>query len=100
MIVGGRAETEILFKGLVQVSSEKERIKGKGRIGTIVGALYLLAGRWPDALKELVDSATVARANSDYVWLAKALDYILVTLLMYAWAGMDFKVSFNSRLGY
>ena len=81
-------------------SGEKERIKGRGRIGTVIGALYLLAGRWPDALKELVDSATVARANSDYVWLAKALDYILVTLLMYAWAGMDFKVSFGSSLGF
>ena len=81
-------------------SGEKERIKGRGRIGTVIGALYLIAGRWPDALRELVDSATVARANSDYVWLAKALDYILVTLLMYAWAGMDFKVSFGSRLSF
>lgn len=81
-------------------SGEKERVKGKGRIATVIGALYLLAGRWPDALREFVDSATVARANSDYVWLAKALDYILVTLLMYAWAGMDFKVSFSFRLGF
>lgn len=78
-------------------SGEKERIKGKGRVGTVIGALYLLAGRWPDALRELVDSATIARANGDYVWLAKALDCILVTLLMYAWAGMDFKVSLQSK---
>ena len=74
---------------------ERERNKGKGRIGTVIGAMYLLAGRWPDAVKELVQSATVARASSDYLWHAKALDYILVCLLMFAWAGMDFRVSFH-----
>jgi len=76
---------------------ERERMKGKGRVGVIVGALYLLAGRWPDAIKELVESANTSKANSDYVWFAKALDYILVTLIMYAWAGMDFKVSGQPR---
>lgn len=78
-------------------SGEKERVKGRSRVGTIIGAMYLLAGRWPDALKELVESANIARANSDYAWLAKALDYIVVTLLMYAWAGMDFKVSLGTN---
>ena len=74
---------------------ERERNKGKGRIGIVIGAMYLLAGRWPDAMKELVQSATIARASSDYLWHAKALDYILVCLLMFAWAGMDFRVSFH-----
>ena len=74
---------------------ERERNKGKGRIGIVVGAMYLMAGRWPDAVKELVQSATIARASSDYLWHAKALDYILVCLLMFAWAGMDFPVSFH-----
>lgn len=75
---------------------ERERNKGKGRIGVVVGAMYLLAGRWPDAIKELVHSATIARGSSDYVWHAKAMDYVLVCLLMYAWAGMDFHVSLHS----
>ena len=74
---------------------ERERNKGKARIGIIIGAMYLLAGRWPDAVKELVQSAMIARASSDYLWHAKALDYILVCLLMFAWAGMDFRVSFH-----
>ena len=72
---------------------EREKIRGKGRIGVVIGSMYLLAGRWPDAAKELVQSANVARANSDYVWQAKSLDYLSVCLLMYAWAGMDFRVS-------
>lgn len=75
-------------------SGERERMKGKGRVGIVIGTMYLLAGRWPDAIKELVESATISKANNDYVWIAKALDCILVALLMEAWAGMDFKVSF------
>ena len=72
---------------------ERQRNRGRGRVGVVVGALYLLAGRWPDAIKELVESALVARANSDHLWHAKALDYILVCLLMFGWAGMDFQVN-------
>ncbi|MCJ1433723.1 hypothetical protein MMC27_003087 [Xylographa pallens] len=71
---------------------ERARNKAKGRKGVVLGSLYLLAGRWPDALKELVESATVARTLSDHVWHAKALDYILVCLLVCAWAGMDFEI--------
>lgn len=74
---------------------ERERAKGKGRVGIVIGAMYLLAGRWPDAVKELAHCATIARASSDYLWHAKALDYILVCLLMFAWAEMDFRVSFH-----
>jgi len=74
---------------------ERERNKGKGRIGVVVGAMYLLAGRWPDAVKELVQSATIARNISDYLWHAKAMDLVLVCFLMYAWAGMDFRVSLH-----
>ena len=75
---------------------ERERKKAKCRVGVVVGAMYLLAGRWPDAVKELVQSATTARGNSDYIWYAKAMDYILVCLLMYAWAGMEFRVSLHN----
>ena len=71
---------------------ERERTRGKARVGVVIGALYLLAGRWPDALKELSTGAMTARANSDYVWQAKAMDYLLVCLLMCAWARMDFRV--------
>lgn len=74
---------------------ERERNKGRGRIGVVMGSIYLLAGRWPDAVRELSDSATIAKSNGDHLWHAKALDYILVCLLMYAWADMDFRVSLH-----
>ncbi len=72
--------------------SERARNKGKGRIGLIIGQMYLLAGRWEDAIRELVESASTAKANSDHLWHAKALEYILVGLIMIAWVGLDFQV--------
>ena len=73
-------------------AGERERNRGKARVNTVIGALYLLAGRWPDAIKELTSSIASARAGSDYVWQAKAMDCLLVCLLMCAWAGMQFRV--------
>ncbi|PWY71544.1 hypercellular protein HypA [Aspergillus sclerotioniger CBS 115572] len=76
--------------GMSATDRTKNRIKG--RTGVVVGTLFLQAGRWPDALKELVEAASNARASSDYVWHAKALESILLCLLMVAWAGMDFQI--------
>ena len=75
---------------------ERARNTAKGRIGVVLGSMYLLAGRWPDAIKEFIGSANIARANNDHVWHGKALDYILVCLIMCAWVGMDFEVCFHS----
>ena len=79
--------------------AERARSKAKGRIGVILGSMFLLAGRWPEAVRELTDSALLARGSNDHVWHAKALDYILVCMLLYGWAGMDFTVRLraNSR---
>ncbi|KAL9104381.1 MAG: hypothetical protein Q9163_000681 [Psora crenata] len=71
---------------------ERGQTRGKARIGVVIGALYLLAGRWPDAIKELAQSATTSKANSDYVWQAKAIDYLIVALLMCSWAHMDYRI--------
>ncbi|KAL2815899.1 TRAPP II complex [Aspergillus granulosus] len=76
--------------GLSATDRTKNRIKG--RSGVVVGTLFLQTGRWPDALKELVEAAFNAKASSDYVWHAKALESILLCLLMFAWAGMDFQI--------
>ncbi|KAL9130114.1 MAG: hypothetical protein Q9217_001630 [Psora testacea] len=60
---------------------ERHRSRGRARIGVVIGALYLLAGRWPDAMKELAQSATTSRGNSDYAWQAKAMDYLIPDVL-------------------
>lgn len=72
--------------------SERSRNKGKGRIGIVIGSLYIAAGRWNDALRELVEGANIAKSNLDHLWHAKALDYILVSMLMLAWTGLDFQI--------
>lgn len=73
-------------------ASDRFKNRIKGRRGVVIGTLFLQVGRWPDALKELVEAAATARAGSDYVWHAKALESILLCLLMFGWAGMDFQV--------
>ncbi|KAI3323231.1 Trs120-domain-containing protein [Xylariaceae sp. AK1471] len=72
--------------------NEKWRNKGKGRAHIVVGSLYLQAGRWTDALKELVEGATVAKSINDHLWHGKALELILVSLLLLAWVGHVFQV--------
>jgi trafficking protein particle complex subunit 9 len=72
--------------------SEKTRDKGKGRVGAVLSSVYLLAGRWPDALKQSVESAHKARSYSDHVWHAKSLEIIVISMLLLAWAGIDFGV--------
>ncbi|KAH7117675.1 TRAPP II complex [Dendryphion nanum] len=71
---------------------ERARNKGRGRISIVIGTLYLSAGQWHDAIRELTEGATRARAFSDHLWHAKALENILVCLLLFSWAGMDFQI--------
>lgn len=73
-------------------AGERARNKGRGRVGVIIGTLYLFAGQWHEALRELTDAATQARTFSDHLWHAKALENIMVCLLLFAWSGMDFQV--------
>ncbi|KAF2118692.1 hypercellular protein-like protein HypA [Lophiotrema nucula] len=73
-------------------AGERARNKGRGRISIVIGTLYLYAGQWNEALKELSEGATRARAFSDHLWHAKALENILVCLLLFAWAGMEFQI--------
>ncbi|KAI5295553.1 hypothetical protein KEM52_001012 [Ascosphaera acerosa] len=77
--------------GAVPVT-EKTRQRVKGRRHVALGALYLLSGRWPDALKELSDGVIATRATGDYTWNAKAMELMLVCLLLYGWAGIDFQI--------
>lgn len=72
--------------------SERSRSKGKGRIGIVIGSLYMAAGRWNDALKELIEATTTAKNNLDHLWHAKGLDNIIVSMLMLAWTGLDFQI--------
>jgi trafficking protein particle complex subunit 9 len=69
---------------------KKNRSIARGRI--VVGALYLQAGLWPDALKDLSEGTALARSNNDYVWHAKGLEYIIACLFMFGCAKLYFQV--------
>ena len=73
-------------------SSEKAKTLTPLRQGLVIGNLYLLAGRWPDALRELVDNATRAKAYSDHMWYAKGMENILATMILLAWARVEFTI--------
>lgn len=89
----GHSRDRISVQGFGSGSlSERSRNKAKGRIAVAIGGLYLQAGRWQDALKELSEGAQIARTNNDHLWHAKALDGMLVGMLMLAWAGLDFQI--------
>jgi hypothetical protein len=79
---------------------ERARNKGRGRISIVVGTLYMCAGQWHDAIRELTEGATRARAFSDHLWHGKALENIMICLLLYAWSGMDFQVSILDLVVY
>ncbi|KAJ0161986.1 putative transport protein particle subunit [Colletotrichum tanaceti] len=72
--------------------NDRWRAKGKGRVTILMGSLYLQAGRWPDALKELIDGATVARSINDHIWHGKALELVTITLLLLGWVKVEFQV--------
>jgi trafficking protein particle complex subunit 9 len=72
--------------------SERTRSKGRARVGVVLASVYLQAGRWPDALRESVDSGLKARSYSDHIWYAKALETIMVSMLLLSWSGIDFQV--------
>ncbi|KAI1776376.1 Trs120-domain-containing protein [Hypoxylon cercidicola] len=72
--------------------NERWRNKGRGRVMILVGSLYLQAGRWTDALKELIEGATIAKSINDHLWHGKALELITICLLLLGWIGVEFQV--------
>ncbi|KAI4718933.1 hypercellular protein-like protein HypA [Aureobasidium sp. EXF-10727] len=73
-------------------AQERAKNKGKARVGIVVGNLYMLAGRWNDAWRELVENTNKARSASDYLWYAKGLESIVVCMLLLIWSGFDFPI--------
>ncbi|KAG6011714.1 hypothetical protein E4U43_008162 [Claviceps pusilla] len=73
-------------------ANDRWRVRGKGRIAVLIGSMYLQAGRWSDSLKELAVGATTARSLNDHIWHGKALELILVNLLLLGWSNLEFQI--------
>ncbi|ROW02633.1 hypothetical protein VSDG_01816 [Cytospora chrysosperma] len=72
--------------------NERLRNKGKARVTIIMASMYLQAGRWTDSLKDAIEGATVAKSLNDHLWHGKALEIIVISLLLLSWAGVEFQV--------
>ena len=65
----------------------------RARYQILLGTLYLQAGRWPDSLRELSEGAVSTRGHViDTAWHAHALECLLVCMIMFAWAQLDFNI--------
>lgn len=73
-------------------ANDKWRLKGKGRFAVLLGAMYLQAGRWSDSLKELSEGATGLRSLNDHLWHGKALELIVMNLILLAWSRLEFTI--------
>jgi hypothetical protein len=74
--------------------NERNRNKGKARVDLVIGSLYLQTGRWIDALRELSEGAKQSSLHSDHLWHAKALENVMICMLLLAWSRTEFKVFF------
>ncbi|KDB26903.1 hypothetical protein H109_01307 [Trichophyton interdigitale MR816] len=73
-------------------SNERAKARFQGRLHVLTGILHLQGGLWPEALKDLIEGASIARSGSDYIWHAKALEAILICLLLFGWVGASFQI--------
>lgn len=81
-----------IMESTVSTSPSPRLATHKGRALVVKGAMYLQAGRWPDALKALSEGVAVLQANIDYIWHARGLEYILICMLMFVWAKVPFEI--------
>ena len=74
--------------------SQDSRNQGKlaGRTAVVLGALYLQAGLWPDALRELERGLITCRSLSDYLWHGRSLELIIACMIMLSWANIGFQI--------
>ena len=87
-----RASKSLYPQSSTHASAERERNIGKTRVGIVLGSLYLMAGRWPDAWRELLEQTARARALNDWLWHAKGLENLLACMLLLGWSSLDFHI--------
>ncbi|CCH43722.1 Transport protein particle [Wickerhamomyces ciferrii] len=73
-------------------SAERRQSKVRGRQLKILGNLYLLAGKYNNALKELNDAVPLLRISNDYLWLGSTLESIGVCLVMLTFLGVPYQM--------
>ena len=50
------------------------------------------SGSWTNAMDFLAEGASIAQSGHDHLWHAKALEYLLICMMLLAWSEMSFNV--------
>lgn len=75
-------QVEVIRKTPTKGNEKIKELKNKGRHSKILGNFYLLAGRYVDALREFGEALTLLKSSNDHLWLANALEYIGICLVL------------------
>lgn len=62
--------------------TDRAKAKQHGRSKKYLAGLYLISGRWQDALKTFSEAASSLKSAHDYLWFASALEGIGICLLL------------------
>ncbi|RUS24192.1 transport protein Trs120 or TRAPPC9 TRAPP II complex subunit-domain-containing protein [Jimgerdemannia flammicorona] len=65
------------------------RKRTPGRIVKLIADLYLLSGRLPDAVNSYNQAIDITRNNSDYIWLASAMEGLVCSTLLLEYLHAD-----------
>ena len=71
---------------------DRKQLKTSGRLSVVLGGLYLQAGHWQEALKEIEKGLTACRGMSDYLWHGRALELMIACVVLSGWAGIPFQI--------
>ncbi|KAG5420854.1 TRS120 [Candida metapsilosis] len=75
----------------------KSHSKYSGRYHKLMGNLFLLTGKYNDALHSFTESITALRRFDDFLWLGSALEGLALSILLLSFVQANFQL--NSMLG-
>lgn len=71
---------------------EAQSDTSRGRFSVVQGIYNLQSGLWLDALTSLSDGASLALENQDHLWHGKALECLLVSMLLLSWSNKNYTI--------
>ncbi|ODQ81901.1 hypothetical protein BABINDRAFT_160132 [Babjeviella inositovora NRRL Y-12698] len=77
---------------LTTSETKRAAARVKGRQHKVLGNFYMLAGRYPDALKEFGDAAATLKLAHDNLWLGSALEGIGICIVLLTFLGAPYGV--------
>ncbi|KIW70877.1 hypothetical protein PV04_03112 [Phialophora macrospora] len=72
--------------------AEQQSDTSRGRFNVIQGMFRVQCGSWTNAISSLAEGASIAQSGHDHLWHAKALEYLLNSMVLLSWSDMSFVV--------